>query len=261
MLFFNKMGFTYLNYKSQYSYQSLKLFVLFRILDPVMNYLLYAAIVSAIVGTDYLTYVIIGNIIFYTGNEIMLNFLSMFRAERHYGTLELNVAAPMPTFIIILRKAAVPIMDGALVFMISLLLGKFLFGISLPSGQWGNLILLFAVTLFSLFCFSLIFASISLVFRNVNLFLNIATSGLQLLCGAYFSVTLFPGWVEMISRLLPLTHAIEAARAIYGLEEGHAGLLMARELANSLCYLVIAILLVGIMERAARRNGSLVKSH
>lgn len=259
MVLFNKYGFTYLSYKSQYSYQSLKMFILFRILDPVMNYLFYAVLVTAIVGTDYLAFVILGNIIFYTGNEIMMNFMSMFRTERRFGTLELNIAAPMSTTLIILRKAFIPLMDGLLVFVISLLVGRFLFNIVLPTGQFFNLLLIMAVTLFSIFCFSLVFASISLVFSNVNLFLNISTSVLQLLCGAYFSVQILPDSLEAVARFLPLTHAIEALRTVYGYENFALMPLLWKECLIGIFYLCVAFMLIKIMERVARRNGSLVK--
>jgi ABC-2 type transport system permease protein len=259
-LLLNKYGFTYLSYKSQYSFQTLRLFILFRILDPLMNNLFYAALAVSLIGHEYLSYLVLGNMVFYTGQTIMMNFMSMFRMERRYGTLELNIASPMSTILIITKKAIVPLLDGLFVFIINLLIGHFLFGISMHIDEVINLLLIFVVTLFSLLSFSMVFASVSLVFSNVNLFLNLSTSILHILCGANFSVGIFPPWLEFVARLLPLTHSIEAMRSIYRLENFAIYPLLFKELCIGIAYLIIAVALINIMEKVARRNGALFKS-
>ena len=172
-MFFHRNGFTYLSYKALYSFQTLQTFILFRILDPLFYYLLFATLATAIAGRDYLGYVLLGNIVFYVGRNMMLNYLAMFRTERQYGTLELNVAAPMSTFSLLIRKSVVPLLDSLFVFVLGLIIGKLIFNVSVPVDQWGNLILLIVVTMFSLLSFSLLFACLSLLFSNVNLFSKI----------------------------------------------------------------------------------------
>ncbi|WP_456278967.1 ABC transporter permease [Bacillus sp. AK128] len=260
MILSYKYGFTNISYKALYSFQTLRLFILFRIVDPFLHYLFFATLASALVGSDYLTYVVIGNIAYYTCHTMMINFMNMFRLERRFGTLELNIASPTPTLFIILRKAVVPLLDGLFVFIIGLFIGSILFGLPFPFERFGELMLLFVVMLFSILCFSLIFASISLLFENANLFLNMAIAVFHVFCGVNFSVTLLPEPMEMIARILPLTHSIEALRSIYGAESYAVMPLLVTELTIALCYLVAGILLVFIMERAARHNGSLFKN-
>ncbi|TYS51170.1 ABC transporter permease [Bacillus infantis] len=260
MIFFNKFGFTYLSYKSLYSFQTLKLFILFRLVDPLMHYLFFAALASSVVGTDYLKYVVVGNIAYYTSQTIMINFMNMFRLERRYGTLELNIASPEPTILIIFRKAIVPLLDGLFVFAAGLLIGSLIFGIDLPLDQTANLLLIFIAILFSVLSFSLLFASISLLFSNVNLFLNLSLAFFQIFCGVNFSAALLPAPLEAFARLLPLTHGIEALRAIYGLEAQPVYHLLAREVFIGIGYLFIGILMVFAMEKIARRNGALFRN-
>ncbi|WP_078379952.1 ABC transporter permease [Sutcliffiella halmapala] len=260
MFFLNKFGFTYLSYKALYSFQTLRLFILFRILDPFMHYLFFATLASAIVGQEYLSYVVLGNIVYYTGQTMMINFMSMFRNERKFGTLELNIASPTSTFVIIMRKALVPFLDGLFVFIAGLTIARVLFSIALPLDQIGHLLLLFTVTMFSLLSFALLFACISLLFSNVNLFLNLVLASFQVLCGVNFSVALLPGSLEALARILPLTHSIEAIRSIYQLESYAILPLLGKELMIGGCYFLIALLLVNVMEKLARKQGALFKN-
>ncbi|MGD6994120.1 ABC transporter permease [Sutcliffiella horikoshii] len=260
MILLNKFGFTYLSYKALYSFQTLRLFILFRILDPFMHYLFFATLVSAIAGPEYLSYVVLGNVVFYTGRTMMINFMSMFRGERQYGTLELNIASPTSTFVIISRKAIVPLLDGLFVFVVGLIIARLLFGIELPVEQFGHLLLLFVVTMFSLLSFSLLFACVSLLFSNVNLFLNFMIASFQVFCGVNFSVNLLPGPMEAVARVLPLTHSIEAIRSIYQLEYNAISPLLLNELMVGAVYFIIALILVNVMERLARRQGALFKN-
>ncbi|WP_100012029.1 ABC transporter permease [Lentibacillus sediminis] len=260
MFWIHKYGFTNLSYKALYSFQSIRLFILFRIVDPVMHYFFYATLVSAMIGSDYLSFVVIGNIASYTCHTIMINFMTMFRFERRYGTLELNIASPTPTLWIIIRKAVVPLLDGMFVFAIGLLIGWVIFGVALPLNQIGNVFVLFVVTLFSILSFSLLFACLSLLFSNVNLFLNLALAIFQVFCGVNFSVTLLPSGLEFFARILPLTHSIEALRSIYGIESFAIYPLLGKELLIGFCYLIVSLLFVSVMEKAARKRGALLKS-
>ncbi|MFD2043418.1 ABC transporter permease [Ornithinibacillus salinisoli] len=260
MFWISKYGFTHLSYKAVYSFQSLRLFVLFRIVDPFMHFLFFATLASALVGSDYLNFVVIGNIAYYTCHTMIINFMNMFRMERRFGTLELNIASPTPTLYIIIRKAIVPLLDGLFVFGVGILIGRWLFGISFPLSEIGNLLVLFVITLFSVLCFSLLFACVSLLFSNVNLFLNLALAVFQVFCGVNFSVTLLPNSLEFFSRLLPLTHSIEALRTIYGIEAFSVYSLLMKEFIVGICYLVLSLILVSVMEKAARKKGALLKS-
>lgn len=255
----NQFGITYLSYKAVYSYQSLKTFFLYRILDPVVEFLYYATLISFLVGTDYLEFVILGNIVFNTGKTMFINLMSIFRSERRFGTLELNIAAPTHLFIIIAKKSIIPLLDSLLTFVICILIGYLFFDLNLPFDKWINLLLLYCSMIVSLLSFSIIFACISLTFVNPNLFLNLTISIFQILCGAMFSVEIFPDWLENISKILPFTHSIEAIRTIYGLTNLSIADLLIKELIIGGVYLIIAIFMTVTMEKIARKNGAYFK--
>jgi ABC-2 type transport system permease protein len=260
MTFFNPFGFTYLSYKALYSYQTLSMFLLFRVLDPMMNLLFFALLAHALVGSDYLSYIILGNVAYFTAHTMIINFMSMFRTERRYGTLELNIAAPLSTLYIIIRKSVVPLMDGIFVFIMGLIISHFLFGISFAIESFGYLGLTIIVMVFALSSISLLFAGIALLFSNINLFLNLVLAFFQVFCGANFSVTLFPTLLENFARILPLTHSIEALRNLHSGKLELIYSLLFTEVKIGLVYLLLAIIFIKIMEFAAKRNGALLRN-
>ncbi|MFS0865434.1 ABC transporter permease [Fredinandcohnia sp. 179-A 10B2 NHS] len=259
MTWFNRFGFTYLSYKALYSYQTIRLFLLFRILDPVMHFLFFATLAGALVGSGYLSYVVLGNIAYYTAHTMIINFMTMFRMERRFGTLELNIAAPLSTLLIIIRKSVVPLVDGILVFIIGLGIANFLFDVSFSLDSLAYLGITFVVMIFSLFSISLLLGGMALLFSNINLFLNLVLAFFQVFCGVNFSVTLFPTSLEHFARLLPLTHSIEALRFIQGGTFDSVSSLLWTEVRIGFVYLIFAIFLVKIMETVAKRNGALLK--
>jgi ABC-2 type transport system permease protein len=260
MSFLNPFGFTYLSYKALYSYQTLKMFILFRVLDPMLNLLFFAVLAHSLVGSDYLTYVVLGNVAYFTAHTMLINFMTMFRTERQYGTLELNIAAPLSTLFIIIRKSVVPLLDGIFVFIVGIVIAHFLFGISFPWDSFGYIALTMIVMIFALTSISLLFAGVALLFSNINLFLNLVLAFFQVFCGANFSVTLFPSLLEKFARILPLTHSIEALRSIHSgkIEAVHS--LLLTEVKIGIVYLVLAIFFIKIMESAAKRNGALLRN-
>ncbi|MGP7816462.1 ABC transporter permease [Niallia sp. 01092] len=253
----NKFLFPYLSYKALYSFQSIKSFILFRLFDSLMHYLFFAVIVSAIAGTDYIKYAVLGNIVYYAGRTMMFQLMSMFQMERRFGTLELNIVSPLSTFKNFFIKSLVPLLDGFFVFIYGIMIGIILFQLPFPIEQIFSLFLLIIVTLFSMISFSLVIACTSLLFSNVNLFSNISMALLQVFCGVNFSVHLFPDWIRACTSFLPLTHSIEAIRSIYELESFSIYPLIGKEFMIGILYFCLALLVVNVMEKQARKYGSL----
>ncbi|WP_141432201.1 ABC transporter permease [Bacillus sp. 03113] len=255
----NKFGVPFLSYKAIYPIQSIRSFILFRLLDPLIHYLFFAALVSAIAGTEYLKYIVLGNIVYYTGRTMLFHFMYLLQMERRFGTLELNIAAPLSTFRIIFQKGFIPLVDGLFVFIYGLLIGQVLFHLTFPVDQAFSILLLLIVTLFSMISFSMMIACTSLLFSNVNLFSNIMMALLQVFCGVNFSVQLFPAWIQKFVSFLPLTHSIEAIRSIFHLESSSIYPLLLKEFLIGILYLCIAAILINVMEKLARKYASFFK--
>ena len=92
-------------------------------------------------------------------------------------------------------------------------------------------------------------------------FSNIIFGLLLVLCGVNVPLDQLPDWMETISRVLPLTHGIEAARELAdGASFGDVGGLVATEAAIGFVWAVIGCTLLRVFEVEARRRATLESS-
>jgi ABC-2 type transport system permease protein len=79
-----------------------------------------------------------------------------------------------------------------------------------------------------------------------------------LLCGVNVNVNVLPGWLEAISRCLPLTHGIEAAREVSaGATLTSVDGLVATEAGIAVVYAAAAYFLLRFFEEESRRKATL----
>jgi ABC-2 type transport system permease protein len=79
-----------------------------------------------------------------------------------------------------------------------------------------------------------------------------------LFCGVNIPLATLPGWMSAISRILPLTHGIEAARKVAaGATLGDTAGLIGTELLVASCYALAGLLLFRVLERESRRSAVL----
>jgi ABC-2 type transport system permease protein len=79
-----------------------------------------------------------------------------------------------------------------------------------------------------------------------------------LFCGVNIPLAVLPGWMDAIGRCLPLTHGIEAARAVAaGSSLGDVAGLVATEAAVGAAYAAAAYLLFRVLEAESRRRAVL----
>lgn len=257
---FNVLNFTYLSYRSLYTIRDIKSLILFRIIDPLLHYMFFSILAISIIGTDYINFIIIGNIMFITAQTMIVNLLTMFRYEKLYGTIELNVVTPTAFIKIILRKSIIPIIDSLFIFIISIFLIAIFFNINLPIINLPYLALTIAVSLFSLLGVSLIIAALGLLFSNVNLFLNLILSIFQIFCGVNFPTSYLPNFMEKISAVIPTTNAIQAIRLIYTNNNSNEVFnLLTKELFIGLIFFLFSIFLIHIMKYFALKKGAFFK--
>jgi ABC-2 type transport system permease protein len=81
---------------------------------------------------------------------------------------------------------------------------------------------------------------------------------LMALCGVNVPVSFYPGWLEAISRCLPITNGLEAIRAVidgdsWSTIAAHAG----AELLVALAWLTLALATFGRFLHAGQRDGTL----
>lgn len=242
-----------------YSLQDMKTYLLFRAIDPLMLYLFFALFGAAILGSDYIEFIIIGNIVFISSRTFLLNLIAMFKYERQTGTLGLNIASPTSTLQLLCRRLMIPFIDSLFVIAVSCVYAYFLFGIRMELSLIPYLCIVLLVLLFSSGSLALLVASISLAFKDVNLLLNSIIGAMQIFCGVYFSITLFPHYVEVVCSWLPMTNSIIAIRDMVNGEVVFPYPLVLKEFLIGVVILVMASVSIKIMETIAKKTGALLE--
>lgn len=209
---------------------------------------------------DYTKYVIFGS--GFMGVWLMvMSFGGMsIAAERLQGTLELLFLTPVSLFSFTFGKVLSSAVSGMLSLLAVFFVGKFI--LNLPLHVETPLLFCATVILavFTLATFGLVLASIYMLTRRVQYFMNLFQSMIYVLTGVFFPIFLLPVWVRPFSYMLSLTWALDAIRitvaenawksAAYWMDITIVVVLTAT-------YLVIAVLLFQYVRKMAVRDGKL----
>ncbi len=140
-------------------------------------------------------------------------FSRSIRESQLAGTLEalLSTQTSLPT--IILSSSTYPFLWTSLGVVLYLVLGVELFEVQLTSGNWAAAVLILILAVIVFCSLGILSASFIMVFKRGSP-IGWLFGGLSwLLGGVLYPVTVLPEWLQQVSRLLPITYAIEGMRA------------------------------------------------
>lgn len=137
---------------------------------------------------------------------VVINF------ELRIGSLERLLLAPASTNSVLLGK----VLGG---FFFGLLMASMVtLATALSLNLRPDLSTLVPMALISLLVFSSMGALSSVLFKEVfeaQTFLNLPRFLMVFLCGVVYPISAMPSWLQIISRLLPLTYTVEGLRAAF----------------------------------------------
>lgn len=202
---------------------------------------------------------------FVVGNAIQISAMSGIYAmtltianERHYGTLSPLLASPANRAALFLGRAIPVIVNGLFVSVFGFGVGVLLLDFTLTADELPSLAVVVVVTVFACTGLGMTLGSFGLRARDVFFFSNLVYFLMLLVCGVNIPLETLPGWLEQIGRALPLTHGIEAARAIVGgAALGDVAGLVWTELAIGAAYTAFAFALFRFFELESRRRAAL----
>jgi ABC-2 type transport system permease protein len=201
---------------------------------------------------------------FVTGNAIHLSAMAgvygpamTLGGERWTQTLSPLMATPANRLAMFLGRALPLIVNGifvsAFVFAFSWLVLDF----DLGRAQLLPLAVVIAASAFACTALGLVVGAVGLRARDVFFLANIVMYTLLLVCGANIPIDALPGWLQAVSRAVPLTHGIEAARAIAdGASLAQVDHLVWTELGIGAAYASAAFGLFKLFEFEGRRRAS-----
>jgi ABC-2 type transport system permease protein len=192
---------------------------------------------------------------FVTGNAIQLSAMGGI-----YGTA-MTIGGerwtPANRFAMFLGRALPLIANGILVSVFVFTVGWLLLDFDLAGAQVPALAVVIVASAFSCTALGLVVGAVGLRTRDVFFLANIVVYSLLLVCGANVPTSELPGWLEAVSRAVPLTHGIEAARAVAdGASLAAVDYLVWTEIAIGACYAAGAFGLFKLFEFEGRRRAS-----
>ena len=212
---------------------------------------------------DYIGFVILGGAMTAIWMNVLWGMAAQFFWERESGNLTLYMLCPMSTIAVLIGMALGSGFSTFFRVIITFLIGKFIFGITLHIVSWPWLFITFILTIISVFCLGMMMASFFLLYgRDAWNVLTIFMEPVFFLSGFYFPVKTLGSFVASLASLMPITLGLDAMRQLaFKLGPETAFLSVRAEIAGLvvLCvvYLLAARYLLAKMEYIGRREGRL----
>lgn len=144
----------------------------------------------------------------------MRSFSTSIREGQINGTLEAIFATPASVASILVSSSLWSFTVTSLRVAGYLLLGALLFGMDLSRANIPAALLVQALSIASCIPIGILSASFILVFKRGDPFAFLVDSASFLLAGVYYPTEVLPGPLRLLSQLLPITHSLEAMRAV-----------------------------------------------
>jgi ABC-2 type transport system permease protein len=213
---------------------------------------------SAPQGYDPFAFILIG----IAANGAMSTSLACFaegiQSDQSQGTLKTILVTPTSPQAVIVLSSLYPLARSSFDSFIYVL-GGLLFGLSFTDANLVGGALVFLLSLFAFASLGVASAAVTLVLKRGDPVLWLSGGLSWLLGGVFFPVDMLPEMLQQVSRLLPITHALEALRATLlagvGLDEvaSHVAVLAGFALVG----LPLTMTVFGAAVRWAKRSGTL----
>jgi ABC-2 type transport system permease protein len=178
--------------------------------------------------------------------------------ERIYGTLGPVLLSTCRRGVLWASRAVPYVVNAFAVMLFTLFSARFLTGLRIPADAWPPVLAAMAVGSFSCTAFGIGVGALGLRFRNVTGFANLALMTFVVTSGAAVPRQAMPDWLNGIGSVLPLTHAIRAARdGVAGAGWHAVGMQILAEVVVGLGYALIALFLLRFFEARSRSGLSL----
>lgn len=183
---------------------------------------------------------------------------SVLEQERWSGTFEALVSTPARLRLVVLGRVTWVIMLALLAVPEAWLVALIIFHQAIRISHVGLFVLAIALTALGLHATAMLFGSLFVLAREGLIFQNALAYPIYLLGGLAFPVTVLPGWLQVISRILYLTWGSDLLRrSLVPAAVTSAGSKLAWLAVTAVLVSVIGQLLFGAVLRRARVQGTL----
>jgi ABC-2 type transport system permease protein len=220
--------------------------------------ILFFAYLGRFAGVESDRFFLIGNAFLAIAVTGMFGMGHATAGERRSQTLATLLASPANRFAVFLGRALPSIITGFFVATVSFAICAAILGVHVSLASLPGLALATVAAAFACTALGLCLGAVGLRGRNVSVFADVITACMLVVSGANVPLRLLPDWLQTIASGVPLTHGIQAARAIAnGASIAASADLLAKEVAIGGVYLAVGLFMLRLFEFEGRRTGSL----
>jgi ABC-2 type transport system permease protein len=201
-----------LGYRALFSWLNPLDYLTIKILEPIAQ-LLFFTLLGQFAGFDP-AYFALGNAVRLASISGLYGSVMVMIEERMSGTLQLVVASATPIGQTLVTRVALQGLDGLLTTGLGLAVSFLFLGLDTNQVQWLWLLPALLITSYAIAGLGLFVSTIGVFGVDLGFVMNFVYTLLILFCGVNFSITLLPPALQIIAHLLPLTHGLQAIRAI-----------------------------------------------
>jgi ABC-2 type transport system permease protein len=245
------------SYRALFNWRHMSVYIPTMLGLPLFQTLFFAYLGRyAAIGDD--TYFVIGNAAQTTAIAGIYGMVMSLANEREFGTLSSILATPANRWALYCGRAVPSVVNGLITSAFVFAGGCLLLDVRMPLAAVPAVAATVAVTAVSCTMFGLVIGSFSLRTGDLWVASNLTYNLLLLLCGVNVPQSFLPGWLVNVAQALPLTHGIQAARALgAGAHLSNVAGLIVREAEIGLGYAIAGYALLRLFETENRRRVSL----
>ena len=163
-------------------------------------------------GGDYFSFVLIG--LAFTGymGLSMSSFADSIREGQMMGTLEIMLLSPTRLSSILLSSSLWSYLLTTVNVMVYLIVGALVFGFSVSQANLLTAIVVLVLSTASFSGIGILSAAMVLVVKKGDPIAWLFGGVSSLLAGVYYPISVLPDWLTPLSRILPMTYALDSMR-------------------------------------------------
>lgn len=246
--------------------RSYRLSLAFDVFWGVVNVVLYYFI-SRVVGTDpgadlgsartYFEFALAGILMALVIGSATSDVASRVREEELTGTLEALCAQPVGSRTLVLGWSAFPLVYALGRAAVYLALAVLVLDVSAAKADWAGVVVILVAAALAFLPLGVLAAAATVAFKRGETIVGLGVFAMTLLGGAYFPLSVLPGWLEWVGRVMPTRFAFDGLRgALYGGDWTGSALALA---AVAVVAVPAALWVFARALERARRDGSLAQ--
>jgi ABC-2 type transport system permease protein len=209
----------------------------------------------------YFAYVVIGLVVLETMSSTLVIMPLSLRQELVAGTWERLVVSPFGPVASVASMTIFPFLSAVSLGTVTIGLAALLFGTHV---QWPTALLavpVAAITGLAFAPFAFAIAAAVLAVKQAGVGAGFIVTGLSLVGGFFFPVSLLPGWIGWAADVQPFTPALDLTRHLLIGTPLHGGpwVEVARVAAFACVLLPVSLWVLGVSIRFGRRRGTIIE--